>query len=322
MRPTRFKFKSTKARLQRGASVVESVVASGIVAMSVGYGAQAMQNTTTEQKLAKLHSEMEFSKSLMTDLGRNALRSQWKGSDPCFATGSLKENLTKKTSFVSGDRKTDVTPMSAGYTSAFGASLPADWTTASSACSSATKGDSCLKISMQKTGGSKASVSGFVFMRAVPWDFGANTKIASCDEGMETVPGYGYRMNYALYLETKSPNGDVLFRKSNFHTLFSNVVDGEVDVSMPPVQATWTQGESMLWGWRAAFPLPPKPGPDYDAWPVPYKQDRDENNQQVVVVKTCSGFMGIKTCSTKVVLDWTCDYTLFGSKCGRHKWFK
>lgn len=304
---------------ERGASLVEVMVSASILAITATMTMHTASNTATLAAIDEGHKAVLTATSRVDAETRLIMKDTWK-NDLCLAAASLQSKLSTRSSYV-GDRTMTIRPLNSAtaYTGVTNGGVPSEWSTAIAACNSPAGLDGCMEIVMAK-GTAKVS-QGFVVLRLVPWDFKAGTAPSTCTDDLETQAGMGYRLNNALFLESKLPDGSIHRVKHAYQAQFANAVDGDGFVPSTTTPPTGLQGPNMLWGWRANWPLPPAPGAAYTAWPVPYKQ-----SGSWAVPVGCFGFNWMfpsSACRPYAYLDWTCDGTLFaGAKCEKHSWFK
>lgn len=310
---------------QRGASLVETVIASAIVIGSASVAANATNNDAEMQRGSRFDQQMDHARGLIQAVGRNAARDQWDVATPaerCFVGANFVDTLTKTTRVEYGDKSIELAKFTGTYVSRSGRPIPASWTTMVAACNTMTGKDACVRVKLLKRVDladptkDVALSTGFFIARANPYSFKTNATLSTCGEETEQA-GYGYKMNYKLYLEGTGSN----FKEVAFHSLFANTTDSKAIPPQANVVVSGLQGEDMLTGWRASWTVPPKPGPAYDAWPVPY-----EKVGSYVVDKQCKSFFGFTFCKSTAQkgqeLGWMCDGTLFNSKCDKHPKFK
>jgi len=304
---------------RRGASLVEVMVASSILAISATMTMQTSSNTSSLAAIDEGHKAVITATSRVDAETRLIMKDAWK-NDLCLTSGSFQSKLQTRTSSV-GDRTMTIRPLASAtsYTGVAGGGVPSAWSTAMSACNSPAGMNGCAEIEFAK--GTQKISQGFVVMRLVPWDFKAGNSPTTCNNDLETQAGMGYRLNNAMFLETKLPDGSIHRVKHAYQAQFANAVDGDAFVPTTTTPPTGLQGPNMLAGWRRNWPVPPLPGPDYTAWPLPYKK-----LGSYAVPTACSSFNVFNpsaACRPYAYLDWTCDGTLFaGAKCEKHPWFK
>jgi hypothetical protein len=321
MRQAWISFKS-----QRGASLPEVMIASLIIVGGAVAANQVAAHAKQIERDARGKSQMALADAAV-DMGAYRVLASKRRTDICL-TGStpLSQAFTALGSPRLGDRQITFSTLNGGspYAPITGDlnGLPADWKAAHDAClaggNTVSKGCVTFTIRDQSGGKNQANESrGFVAFAATHWDASSNAPLESCNSNMWTQSGTGLKMTQVVFSESLGADGEPMRKVSLSEPVFVDV--GEEMNQQPPVTDDWKQGENLLHGWRRMFDLPPKPGPDFVAWPLPYKRIVFWGIPYVVHT-SCSTPVG---CPQAEVLGWVCDGTLFaGAKCSKHAWFK
>jgi len=309
-----------------GASLPEVMIAAAIIlggaAAANQVGASAQQTIT--QMRAKMHVANADSAVMMG--GLKALQAARDSGNSCLDNAgiSLGSYFLSSPNQKIGDRWVKFEGLSAGqpYVPMSSSPLPSNWTTALATCENPTDPAnrfSCLRFTVSRDATHSAASlesKGFIAMSAVPWDANTNQEISTCVNADMDASGKGIRMNQVVFAESKGM-GETPLRKVNLQQPML-VENGEETTAPQPPQGDWKQGENLLYGWRSLFGVPPKPGPDYVAWPVPYKRIYHAGAWWAVHVDCATS-----VCPQAAPLGWGCSWTLFrGSKCDKHPWFK
>ena len=258
---------------QRGASLLEAMVAAVILLVSLGATFSYISSATLEVKGRSAAGESSDLQMVLRALTRSVIESEAK-TDPCLKSKTFETELAKRYGSLSdGVQAAAFDSSKIGvYNKFLNGSASAEWKNAFSFCTTASGQNGCVLLDKPGKGVERKRLALGIITR-FPYDFSIGKAVdpAACDNAeilkTETADGagIGIKATYILLSATTVGAGDhirIVTRKSVGETYYTSAKQkslggqAEYDPSISPsCQQAFCAGQ-----------LAPDPGKDYAAW--------------------------------------------------------